>query len=115
MQDHEPDFPPIKTVDPASPIQSLPMVPGPGSSLMAPPVPQPSQILSQFQFSHEGKAYLATILNTSQGVSVDLKKAMGSHWAPSYSRLRAGILGAYLYHAAMQSAPTPLPDGPKGG
>lgn len=122
MPDHEPDFTLVKPVMPtpdpltglAPPVTGFPPMPGviaaPDPAPVFAPMPTPTpvmtpvQTLFQFSFTHEGKPYLATITNGAMGIDIDLKKQVNGQWVPSISRMRQGILGAYVLNMAMQSA-----------
>jgi hypothetical protein len=117
MPDHEPDFLglPIQNMQPMPDIPAMAPVPSPfqpmpgampvsdtavlSTPVVAAPPPQPIKQLAQFQYLHEGKTYQATIYQDAGGVDISLVKLSGGQWVPSLSRMKHGILGAYLYQA----------------
>lgn len=82
-------------------------MPPPPPQYLAPPppptMPPPVTPYAQFTFINEGKHYAATIHKMPGGLTLDLKKFEGS-WKSSVSRLRYGILGAFIAQEAIAAA-----------
>ena len=74
---------------------------------MAPSMGTTQATVSQFQFQylHGGKTYQATITHNSMtGYDIALDKWSGASWVPSASRLKFGLLSAFIVQQAATEA-----------